>query len=202
MLRQLRAVQEAGAAFGGSKSGGGSRVQVEYVSANPTGPLTAGAGRGGVVGDALARLLDACGYDVTREYYVNDAGHQVEILGLSVYHHYAAALGEQAPFPADGYLGDYVAEWAGQIARDDGTRWLGNGAPSDVRAFEARAVEIGLGEIRRDLDDLGIEFDVWYSEQVMRDRGAVEDVLQALDGRGFVAERDGAVLVHRWRGRG
>ena len=92
-----------------------------------------------MVGDALARLLDACGYDVTREYYVNDAGHQVEILGQSVYHHYAAALGEAAPFPADGYRGDYVAEWAGQIARDDGSRWLGNGVASDARAFSSRA---------------------------------------------------------------
>ncbi len=193
VLRQLSTVLEAGAAFGGSQAGAGSRVQVEYVSANPTGPLTAGAGRGGVVGDALARLLDACGYDVTREYYVNDAGHQVEILGLSVYHHYAATLGEEAPFPGDGYRGDYVSDWAEQIARDDGARWLGQGAPSDTRAFEARAVEIGLGEIRRDLDDLGIDFDVWFSEQAMRDRGAVDDVLQALDGQGFVAERDGAV---------
>ena len=193
VMGQLAEILEAGAAFGGSTSGAGSRVQVEYVSANPTGPLTAGAGRGGVVGDALARLLAACGYEVTREYYVNDAGHQVEILGLSVYHHYAAALGEEAPFPADGYRGDYVSAWAEQIARDDGARWLGHGVPSDARAFEARAVEIGLGEIRRDLDDLGIEFDVWFSEQAMRDRGAVDEVLQALDGQGFVAERDGAV---------
>lgn len=193
VLQQLHAIIKAGASYGGSNLGEGARVQVEYVSANPTGPLTAGAGRGGVVGDALARLLDACGYDVTREYYVNDAGHQVEILGLSVYHHYAAVLGNEAPFPADGYRGDYVAEWAGRIARDDGSRWLGNGIPSDARAFEARAVQIGLAAIRRDLDDLGIEFDHWFSEQAMRDRGAVEEVIRALDSQGFVAERDGAV---------
>lgn len=193
VLEQLRAVIQAGAAFGGSSIGGGASVQVEYVSANPTGPLTAGAGRGGVVGDALARLLKICGYDVTREYYVNDAGHQVEILGQSVYHHYAAALGGQAPFPPDGYKGDYVADWAGQIARDDGTRWLGNGVPVDARAFEARAVDIGLAEIRRDLDDLGIQFDSWFSEQAMRDRGDVDEVIQTLDAEGFVAQRDGAV---------
>ena len=193
VLDQLREIVHAGFAYGGSNHGAGASVQVEYVSANPTGPLTAGAGRGGVVGDALARLLETCGYDVTREYYVNDAGHQVEILGLSVYHHYAAALGEAAPFPADGYQGDYVADWAGRIARDDGSRWLGNGVPSDPRAFETRAVEIGLAEIRRDLDDLGIEFDVWFSEQAMRDRGAVDEVLRTLDDQGFVAERDGAV---------
>lgn len=193
VLDQLREIVDAGSAYGGSNHGGGASVQVEYVSANPTGPLTAGAGRGGVVGDALARLLETCGYDVTREYYVNDAGHQVEILGLSVYHHYAVALGAEAPFPADGYQGDYIAEWAARIARDDGSRWLGNGVPSDPRAFEARAVELGLAEIRRDLDDLGIEFDVWFSEQAMRDRGAVDEVIQTLDGRGFVAERDGAI---------
>ena len=136
-LRQLPAVIGAGAAYGGSDLGGGASVQVEYVSANPTGPLTAGAGRGGVVGDALARLLDACGYEVTREYYVNDAGHQVEILGQSVYHYYAEALGVQAPFPADGYQGDYIADWARQIAREDGSRWLGNGVPSDPSALQA-----------------------------------------------------------------
>ena len=192
-LRQLPAVIGAGAAYGGSDLGGGASVQVEYVSANPTGPLTAGAGRGGVVGDALARLLDACGYEVTREYYVNDAGHQVEILGQSVYHYYAEALGVQAPFPADGYQGDYIADWARQIAREDGSRWLGNGVPSDPSALQARAVGIGLAEIRRDLDDLGIEFDVWFSEQAMRDRGDVNDVIHALDGQGFVAQRDGAV---------
>lgn len=193
VLDQLRDIVRAGSAYGGSNHGHGASVQVEYVSANPTGPLTAGAGRGGVVGDALARLLETCGYNVTREYYVNDAGRQVEILGLSVYHHYAAALAEAAPFPADGYQGDYVAEWAARIAREDGSRWLGNGVPSDPRAFEARAVEIGLAEIRRDLDDLGIEFDVWFSEQAMRDRGDVDAVIHALDDQGFVAERDGAV---------
>ena len=192
VLEQLQTVIETGAGYGGSDIGRKARVQVEYVSANPTGPLTAGAGRGGVVGDALARLLEACGYDVTREYYVNDAGRQVEILGLSVYHYYAAALGSDAPFPADGYQGDYIAAWADQIARDDGPCWLGNGAPSDARAFEARAVGIGLAEIRRDLDDLGIEFDVWFSEQAMRDRGDVAEVIGALDHQGFVALRDGA----------
>ena len=192
VLEQLQTVIQTGAGYGGSDVGRKARVQVEYVSANPTGPLTAGAGRGGVVGDALARLLEACGYDVTREYYVNDAGRQVEILGLSVYHYYAAALGSDAPFPADGYQGDYIAAWADRIARDDGPRWLGNGAPSDARAFEDRAVSIGLAEIRRDLDDLGIEFDVWFSEQAMRDRGDVAEVIGALDDQGFVALRDGA----------
>ena len=193
VLDQMQAVISAGADYGTSDVGRGARVQVEYVSANPTGPLTAGGGRGGVVGDALARLLAACGFDVAREYYVNDAGHQVEILGQSVYHHYAAAFGSQAPFPADGYQGEYIAAWAQRIAHDDGRRWLGNGAPHDSQGFEARAVEIGLAEIRRDLDELGIEFDVWFSEQAMRDRGDVVDVIDALDDRGFVAQRDGAV---------
>jgi len=193
VLEQLQVILESGSAYGGSAIGGGASVQVEYVSANPTGPLTAGAGRGGVVGDALARLLEACGYRVTREYYVNDAGHQVEILRQSVYHHYARALGAQAPFPVDGYQGDYVGAWARRIARDDGSRWLGNGAPSDASGFETRAVQIGLAEIRRDLDDLGIEFDVWFSEQAMRDRGDVDEVIHVLDAQGFVAQRDGAV---------
>ncbi len=190
---QIQTVNAAGPAFGRSDQGGGARVQVEFVSANPTGPLTAGAGRGGVVGDALARLLEATGHDVTREYYVNDAGHQVEVLGQSVYHHYAAVFDAQAPFPADGYQGAYAAAWGAQIAREDGPRWLGGGAAADAAAFEARAVGIGLAEIRRDLDDLGIEFDVWFSEHDLRARGEVARALATLEANGYVARRDGAV---------
>ena len=193
VVKQIPEIHQAGDSFGCTNIGGGSRVQVEFVSANPTGPLTAGAGRGGVVGDALTRILRAIGYDVTGEYYINDAGHQVELLGLSVYHHYAAALGHKAPFPPDGYLGDYIAQWAAQIAHEDGDRWLNDEKPTHTVEFEARAVGIALGEIRRDLKDLNIEIDTWFSEKAMRDRCDIEDVLKSLEDGGHVTHRDGAV---------
>lgn len=193
VVKQIPEIHQAGHSFGHTNIGGGSRVQVEFVSANPTGPLTAGAGRGGVVGDALKRILRAIGYDVTGEYYVNDAGYQVELLGLSVYHHYAAALGHTAPLPTDGYLGDYIAQWATQIAQEDGDRWLNNEKPTDTVRFEARAVGIALDEIRRDLKALDIDIDTWFSEKAMRDRGDIEDVLKSLEDGGHVTRRDGAV---------
>ena len=192
VLEQIPAINSAGNTFGRTDTGKGRRVQIEFVSANPTGPLTAGAGRGGVIGDALARLLEACGYEVTREYYVNDVGYQIEMLGLSVYHHYAKTLGQNAPFPAEGYKGDYISAWGRLIAEEDGEQWLGDGAPNDPTAFEARTVGIGLAQIRCDLDDLGIKFDTWFSEKELRLGGAVDAVIQDLEARGFVTRRDGA----------
>ena len=192
VAEQIEAVNEAGPAFGTSPVGEGRRVQVEFVSANPTGPLTVGAGRGGVVGDALARVLTATQHDVTREYYINDAGRQVELLGDSVYHHYAKTFGREFAFPDDGYQGAYVAVWAATVVAEDGDRWLGGDGPTDRAGFQSRAVEIGLGSIRRDLDDVGIEFDEWFSEAEMRSRGAVEDAIATLESRGLVTEREGA----------
>ena len=193
VINQLPEIHQAGPSFGHTSIGEGLRVQVEFVSANPTGPLTAGAGRGGVVGDALTRILRAIGYEVTGEYYVNDAGYQVELLGLSVYHHYAAALGHEAPFPTDGYLGDYISGWAAQIADEDNDRWLNDEKPTQPSEFEARAVGIALNEIGRDLKDLNIEINSWFSEKSMRDRGDIETVLESLEKGGHVTRRDGAV---------
>ena len=192
VLRQIEAVIAAGRSYGTSTDGAAQRVQVEFVSANPTGPLTVGAGRGGVVGDALAHILAATGHDVTREYYVNDAGRQIELLGQSVYHYYANTFDVEAPFPPEGYRGDYVAEWGAAIAREDGGRWLAGTAPVDPGAFESRAVNLGMTSIRRDMDDLGIRFDVWFSESEMRARGEVTAAIELLASRGFVIQRDGA----------
>ncbi len=192
VLDQIPAINSAGNTFGHTNIGNGLRVQVEFVSANPTGPLTAGAGRGGVVGDALARLLETCGYDVTREYYVNDAGYQIEMLGLSVYHYYAKTLGQDTPFPSEGYKGDYISAWGRLIADEDNDQWLGHDTPNDVNGFEKRAIDIGLDHIRCDLDELGIKFDTWFSEKELRTRGSVNAVIQDLEERGFVTHRDGA----------
>ncbi len=192
VLRQIETIIAAGVAFGTSDAGAGETVQVEYLSANPTGPLTVGAGRVGVIGDALARVLTASGYAVTREFYINDAGRQIELLGQSTYHHYAKRFDVDAPFPDDGYQGAYVAEWAAIIATEDGPSWLDGEAPNDSAGFELRAVEMGLASIRRDIDDLGISFDEWFSERAMRERGDVRTTLELLSSKGLVTERDGA----------
>ena len=192
VLDQIEAIVNAGAAFGPAPVADPQRVQVEYLSANPTGPLTVGAGRIGVVGDAIARMLAARGHDVTREYYVNDAGRQIELLGQTVHHHYAAALGVTQPFPEDGYRGAYVAEWGRTIAAEDGDRWLDLQRREDAEAFEQRSVAIALTSIQHDLADLEIEFDEWYSEREMRARGEVEAALATLTDAGHVTHREGA----------
>ena len=192
VLDQIETIVQAGATFGPTPVAKPQRIQVEYLSANPTGPLTVGAGRIGVVGDAIARMLTARGHEVTREYYVNDAGRQIEILGQTVRHHYAAALGASQPFPEDGYRGAYVAEWGQTIAADDGDRWLDLQQREDAEAFEQRSVAIALASIKHDLTDLDIEFDQWYSEREMRARGEVEAALQTLTDAGHVTRREGA----------
>ena len=192
VLGQIETIIRAGATFGPTPVADPQRVQVEYLSANPTGPLTVGAGRIGVVGDAIARMLAARGHDVTREYYVNDAGRQIEVLGQTVHHHYAAALGASRPFPEDGYQGAYAAEWGQTIAAEDGERWLDAEEREGAEAFELRSIAIALASVKRDLADLGIDFDVWYSEREMRARGDVAAVLQTLADTGHVTHREGA----------
>ena len=192
VLGQIETIIRAGATFGPAPVADPQRVQVEYLSANPTGPLTVGAGRIGVVGDAIARMLAARGHDVTREYYVNDAGRQIEVLGQTVHHHYAAALGASRPFPEDGYRGAYAAEWGQSIAAEDGERWLDAEEREGAEAFELRSIDIALASVKRDLADLGINFDVWYSEREMRARGDVAAVLQTLADTGHVTHREGA----------
>ena len=192
VLEQIETILEAGAAYGAPAVRNPLRIQVEYLSANPTGPLTVGAGRVGVVGDAVARLLAARGHEVTREYYVNDAGRQIEILAETVRHHYAAALGTETEFPEGGYRGEYVATWGRTIADQDGNRWLSDDSSNNIEAFKLRSVNIALESITRDLASLGIEFDVWFSEREMRARGEVTEILEALADSGHVTQRDGA----------
>ncbi len=174
--------------------GGGEKVQVEFASANPTGPLHVGHGRVAVIGDVLARLLEAAGFAVEREYYVNDAGNQMEKLGLSVYARYRELFGEKIDLPEDGYPGEYVRGVAAAAKQQWGDKYLA--APKDeaVAFFRqyggARLLEI----IRDDLAAFGISFDSFVSEKELRERGAVERTLALLAERGMLYEQDGA----RW----
>ncbi len=189
----LRHIHAAGEAYGSRDVGGGRRVNIEFVSANPTGPLHIGSGRNGVIGDVLANLLQALGYRVTREYYINDAGLLVHTLAQSVAYHYAAHFGREQPFPEDGYRGEYVRELALRLVQRDGAAWLERPEEERLAAFRDFALGEILADIRRTLEAFGIHFDVWFSERSLYEQGAVDRVLAILRERDLLYEQDGAV---------
>ena len=189
----LRRIPAEDRAFGHTDLGGGRRVLVEYVSANPTGPLHIGTGRNGAVGETVARLLEALGFRVSREYYVNDYGSQAELLARSVEARYLELLGQPVEFPEDGYQGEYVAEIARRLLAEEGPR-LGEAAAAERLArIQDRALQMMLEEIRGTLEAFGITFDTWFSERSLYERGAVRDCLEELRRRDLVYEQDGAL---------
>ncbi|MEM7441461.1 MAG: arginine--tRNA ligase [Pseudomonadota bacterium] len=179
---------QAGSDFGRSDMGQGQKVNVEYVSANPTGPLHVGHTRGAVFGDALASLLDFAGFDVTREYYINDGGAQVDVLARSVYLRYLEAHGQEVAFEDGTYPGDYLVP-VGQSLKDKvGDAYVGAAEDvwlADVRAYATDAM---MGLIRDDLKSLGVEMDVFYSEKSLYGSGRIEAALEALDSKGLIYE--------------
>lgn len=181
--------------FGRLNLGKGRKVQVEFVSANPTGPLHVGHGRGAAVGDSVASILEFGGYEVEREYYINDAGLQMELLGESVRSRYFELFGrgEEAPFPENGYRGEYIYDIAREIREKDGDKWLKVGREESVSFFRDYACERILSWIKRDLEDFGVRYDVWFSERSLYDKGEVERTLTYLKERGFAYEKDGAL---------
>jgi arginyl-tRNA synthetase len=184
---QLRAILRAGTAFGDSAIGGGERVNVEFVSANPTGPMHVGHGRGAVVGDALAGLLAKAGFSVEREYYVNDAGAQVEILARSTYLRYCEALGEDIGGLPEGYYpGEYLIETAQALAARDGRKWLGRPEAEWLTPVREFAVEQMMRLVREDLTLLGVRHDLFVSERGLAERGAIDDCVRILADRGLV----------------
>ena len=172
--------------------GHGEKVQVEFASVNPTGPLHVGHGRVAVIGDVLARLYQATGFDVQKEYYVNDAGKQMENLGLSIDARYRELLGETVEFPADGYPGDYVVDVARSVKDRFGDRFLREDRTAAVEYFSRYGGEKLLETIRRQLSDFGIEFDSFFSEEALRERSEVVQSMELLRGRGLLYARDGA----------
>ncbi|MFO0707357.1 MAG: arginine--tRNA ligase [Nitrospira sp.] len=192
-LEVLREIERKGAAYGTSAVGTGKRVLVEYVSANPTGPLHVGHGRGAAVGQALARLLKAVGYDVVSEYYINDAGRQMKLLGASVAARLRELIGQAVNFPEDGYHGEYIREVAQRIQHSDGTL-LATLSPADA---EQRCRELAyqalLQLIREDLAALGIEFESWFSEASLLASGAVDQAFADLKQQDLIFENEGAL---------
>lgn len=183
----------AGPAFADLEIGAGKRAQVEFVSANPTGPLHVGNGRGAAIGDALASTLGAAGYAVEREYYVNDAGTQTDTFGATLYARYQQLFGRDTPIPADGYPGEYMAELASEVRAQSGRRFLqpeGEPAPAELAQL---GIELMVGHIRKTLDAFGVHYDAWFSERSLyEDGGASETALGRLREQGFLTERDGA----------
>jgi len=185
-------VLAAGTAYGRAGSGKGRRVQVEFVSANPTGPLHVGHGRGAALGDAIARLLAAVGYQVEREFYINDAGTQVRLLGESVWARLQEAAGRANAFPENGYHGEYVRDVASQLAAaDPGLQTLET--QEGVAACAERGAALLLEEIKTDLRDFGVVFDSWFSEKRLFESGEVESALAALRAGGYLYEDGRAV---------
>ncbi|MBI3975220.1 MAG: arginine--tRNA ligase [Armatimonadetes bacterium] len=189
----LRRIHAAGDRYGNRDLGRGQRVNVEFVSANPVGPLHIGSGRNGLIGDVLSNLLAALGYQVTREYYINDAGTQVHNLALTVEHHYFASFGRERPFPADGYRGEYARDLARKVAERDAETWLDRPEAERLAAFRDAALEQILAETRQTLEEFGIRYDLWFSERTLYDQGAVDRTLAALREKGLLYDHDGAV---------
>nr|WP_090647457.1 arginine--tRNA ligase [Paenibacillus sp. UNC496MF] len=184
-----------GADYGRVGVGAGQRVQVEFVSANPTGSLHLGHARGAAVGDALCNLLDFAGYDVTREYYINDAGNQVANLARSIEARYKQALGLDASMPEDGYHGEDIVGFAKELAASEGDRLLSLPDEERFAFFREYGLTRELAKIKRDLSEFRVNFDVWFSETSLYETGQVEQALQALRDRGQVYEEEGATWL-------
>lgn len=174
--------------------GKGKTIQIEFVSANPTGPLHLGHGRGAALGAALANLLERAGYRVEKEFYVNDAGRQVRLLGESVFARYQSLLHQDYPFPEDGYKGDYTEHLAQAILATEGGRFAGSSFQDEVKDFFINySYKEMLKQIKSDLADFGVLFDRWQSEREIYDTGLVQSAMKELRAKGYVYDDEGAV---------
>jgi len=192
LASQVEEILRDGERYGDVDLGKGARVQIEFVSVNPTGPIHVGHGRGAVLGSALASVLSAAGYAVEREYYVNDAGNQMEAFHRSLYCRYLQALGKESEMPADGYQGSHPVELAREIAAEKGDAFLRLPAEDAVREIGKTALPRVLAAIKGDLELLGVTFDVWFSERTLFENSQYQRAMSLLKGGGHVEEREGA----------
>jgi len=188
-IERIKEILNQGENFGRLKIGEGKRANVEFVSANPTGPLTVGHGRNAVLGDTIANILEWVGYEVIREYYFNNAGRQMRILADSVRLRYLELLGEKIDYPQDYYQGDYIKDIAKMLIDEYGDK-LKDGA--DLKIFKEKAEKVIFDDIKKTLKRLGIEFDVYYNEDWLYEK-KIWEVVDELGKRGYIYEKDGAV---------
>lgn len=192
LVDQVEAIRQAGDHFGNVDLGGGRRVQIEFISANPVGPLHVAHARGGVIGSALANIMEAAGYDVDREYYFNDAGAQIIHFKRSLFARYEQQFGRDAQVPEDGYQAEYMVELAQEIKDEEGDRLLMLPEEQALDEIGALGLAMMMGRIREDVQLLRITFDSWFNEATLFQEGQFEKSMKLLGDRGFVTERDGA----------
>jgi len=192
LTSQVDSILHSGATYGNIDLGKNSRVQIEFVSVNPTGPLHVGHGRGAVLGSTLANVLAAAGYKVTREYYLNDAGNQVNTFYLSLYARYRQCLGDDAEIPPDGYLGSYILDLAREIAGEEGNRFLTLPQEEAIPRLGQLGLNKMVTRIRDDLELIGVDFDIWFSESSLYENGQYQAAMSLLQDGGHLAEREGA----------
>ncbi|RPK07673.1 arginine--tRNA ligase [Priestia endophytica] len=185
-------VMKAGDAYGETNVGEGEKVQVEFVSANPTGSLHLGHARGAAVGDSLCNILDKAGYEVSREYYINDAGNQINNLASSVEARYMQALGQEKEMPEDGYHGQDIIEIGKKLAEQEGDKYVNMEEQERLAFFREYGLKYELEKLKTDLENFRVPFDVWYSETSLYQNGKIDDVLETLKEQGHVYEEEGA----------
>ena len=194
-LERLKNAVKQGDGFGQTDVGQGTKVMIEFVSANPTGPLHVGHGRGAAVGDALGRILKKAGYDLSTEYYINDVGNQMNFLGRSTWLRYRELLGEAIEFPDDHYRGEYIKNIANEIVEQKGDEFLSKPEEECLPFFRKFAKDNILKGIEKDLAEFRVNFDNWFSEQSLYEDNSVERAIEWLKGKGHIYEKDGAVWL-------
>ncbi len=192
LTNQIDSILLAGDAYGNIELGRGSRVQVEFVSVNPTGPLHVGHGRGAILGSTLANVLAAAGYNVEKEYYINDAGSQMDAFYHSLYARYQQCLGTEAEMPSDGYLGSYMVDLAKEVIAEEKDRFLTLPQSEAVSLLGQLGLDKMIKQIKADLELLGVSFDVWFSERSLYDKGQYQTAISLLRQGGYISEKEDA----------
>ncbi|WP_018661263.1 arginine--tRNA ligase [Heyndrickxia acidiproducens] len=192
LTKLIPTILEQGGEYGRSNAGKGEKVQVEFVSANPTGDLHLGHARGAAVGDSLCNVLEKAGYDVSREYYINDAGNQIHNLALSVEARYFQALGSEKEVPEDGYHGRDIIDLGEKLAKEYGTKFADMEEKERYEFFRQYGLDYEMEKLKKDLENFRVPFDVWYSETSLYKSGKIDEMLKLLKEKGHVYEKDGA----------
>ncbi len=189
---QVEQILAAGEAYGDIELGRGERVQIEFVSANPTGPLHVGHGRGAVLGSALANVLSAAGFTVKKEFYINDGGSQIDTFKRSLHARYRQALGLDAEMPTEGYFGSYVTQLAKEVIAEEGDRFLSLPEKEAVAELGELGLHKMMGQIKEELELLGVNFDVWFSESSLFKKGQYDAAMSLLREGGYLAQKEHA----------
>ena len=192
LARQVDAVLEDGKTYGNIDTGKGKHTQIEFVSINPTGPLHVGHGRGAVLGSTLCNVMTAAGHDVTKEYYFNDAGSQMDAFRYSLWARYQQGLGQEVEMPKEGYHGSYMVDLAAEIIHEEADRFLNLPEAEGIEELGKLGLTKILDGTRQDLKLLRVDFDVWYSEKTLYEKGQFDKVMKLLKQSGYIAEKEGA----------